>query len=104
MEIDVTTKFVPLDFGATGAKEVLQNVRMIIGTVIWSCPMDRDFAWSPNVDEPINIAQARIMHRLVEAVRRYEPRAEITKVLFDEGDQSGMLKPIVRVKINETEI
>lgn len=104
MEIDVTTEFVPLDFGATGAKEIIQNIRMILATPEFSCPMDRGFAWSPNVDSPINIAQARIMHRLVEAVRQYEPRAEITKVLFEHGDQSGILKPVVRVKINGTAI
>ncbi len=102
MEIDVTTEFAPWDFGATGAKEVLQNVRMILATVKWSCPMVREFAWDPDVlDRPINIAQARIAHQLVAAVRQYEPRAKITKVLFQGDGLTGMLKPTVRVVIDD---
>lgn len=100
-EVDVTTRFNPIDFSATGLKEVLQNVRMIMGTVMWSCPMNRDFAWDPVVDSPINIAQAKITARLVEAIRLFEPRAKVVKVTF-QGDLNGLLKPIVRVRIDDS--
>lgn len=103
-EVDVTTLFVPLDFGATGVKEILQNVRMILATAEFSCPLDRGFAWGPDIlDAPMNIAQARIAHKLVEAIRKYEPRAQITKVSFT-GDINGMLKPVVRVRIDDDEV
>ncbi|ABO49753.1 GPW/gp25 family protein [Desulforamulus reducens MI-1] len=99
MEVDVTTKFIPLDFGASGTKEILQNVRMILATPKFSCPMDRDFAWDPDVlDAPMNIVQGKIAQRLVEAIRKYEPRAEIVDVSF-EGDINGTFKPVVRVRV-----
>lgn len=100
-EIDVTTVFTPYDFGATGAKAILQNVRMILATEAYSCPLNREFAWSPAVDDPINVAQAKISQRLVAAIRRYEPRAKVTQIIF-KGDNDGLLKPIVRVKIDDS--
>ena len=104
MEVDVTTMFAPIDFGATGVKEILQNVRMILTTPEYSCPMDRGFAWDPEIlDAPMNIAHARIAHRLVEAVRKYESRAKVVKVMF-QGNQDGVFKPTVRVRINEDAI
>ena len=99
--MDVTTEFNSIDFGASGAKEILQNVRMILSTPEFSAPMGRGFAWNPNVDAPINIAQAKTAARLVEAIRLYEPRAKVTKVTF-QGDQNGMLKPIVRVRVDDS--
>lgn len=100
-EVDVTTEFNSIDFGATKAKEVLQNVRMILATPEFSAPMGRGFAWNPDVDAPVNIAQAKITARLVTAIRKYEPRAKVVKVTF-QGDQDGLLKPIVRVRIDES--
>ncbi len=91
-EVDVTTRFDPIDFAATGLKEVLQNVRMIMSTPEFSVPMNRAFAWDPGVDAPINIAQARISARLVAAIHLYEPRAKVAKVTF-QGDQKRLLKP-----------
>jgi len=100
-EVDVTTEFNSIDFGASGAKEILQNVRMILDTPEFSAPMNRGFAWNPLVDAPVNIAQAKITARLVVAIRKYEPRAKVTKVSF-HGDQNGLLKPVVRVMINDS--
>jgi phage baseplate assembly protein W len=100
MDVDVTTKFTPLDFGATGIKEILQNVRMILSTAEYSCPLNRGFAWNPDVDAPINIVQAKQIHRLIEAVKKYEPRAQVVNVAF-QGSEDGMLKPIVRVRIDD---
>lgn len=102
-EVDVTTTFSSIDFGATKAKEVLQNVRMILATPEFSAPMNRGFAWNPNVDAPENVAQAKITARLVEAIRLFEPRAKVIKVSF-KGDQNGLMKPVVRVMIDDSTI
>lgn len=86
---------------ATLAEEVLQNVRMIISTVKYSVPMDREFGIDGAVvDRPINIAKARITNEIFRAVRRYEPRAVIESIDFD-GDESGQLTPKIKVQINE---
>lgn len=85
----------------TLAEEVLQNVRMIISTVKYSVPMDREFGIDGTVvDRPINIAKAHLSNEIFRAVRRYEPRAEIASIDF-EGDESGRLIPKITVRINE---
>jgi phage baseplate assembly protein W len=101
-EYEVTDELNGIDFGATGAKEILQNVRMILATVAFSCPMDRDFAWSPDIDAPIQVAQARLTARLVEAIQTYEPRAQVIEVTYQGEPLNGLLKPKVRVRVNDT--
>jgi hypothetical protein len=99
LEFTVDKKVKPINFGATGTEEILQNVRMILATPAYSCPMDREFAWDPNVDAPINVAQARQTARIVDAIRRYEPRAQVASVSFTADSLNGALKPVVRVRV-----
>ena len=85
----------------TLAEEVLQNVRMIISTVKYSVPMDREFGIDGAViDHPVNVAKAHLSNEIFRAVRRYEPRAVIESIDFD-GDESGRLTPKIKVQINE---
>lgn len=88
-----------IDFGATGEKAILQNIRFIMGTVVFSCPLDRSFAWSPDVDAPLPIVQARTRAKIMEAIRTREPRAEVIRVTFQGNGLEGQLIPIVRVRI-----
>ena len=92
----------PINFApATLAEEVVQNVRMIISTVKYSVPMDREFGIEGAIlDRPVNVAKAHLTNEIFRAVRRYEPRAEITDINFD-GDESGRLTPKIKVQINE---
>lgn len=92
----------PINFApAIIAEEVIQNVRMIISTVKYSVPMDREFGIDGAViDRPINIAKARITNEIFRAVRRYEPRAVIESIDF-EDDESGQLTPTIKVRISE---
>ena len=76
---------------ATLAEEVLQNVRMIISTVKYSVPMDREFGIDGAVIDS---------NEIFRAVRRYEPRAVIESIDFD-GDESGRLTPSIKVQISE---
>lgn len=86
---------------ATLAEEVVQNVRMIISTVKYSVPMDRELGIEGAIlDRPVNVAKAHLTNEIFRAVRRYEPRAEITDIDFD-GDESGRLTPKIKVQINE---
>lgn len=85
----------------TLAEEVMQNVRMIISTIKYSVPMDREFGIDGAVvDRPINIAKAHLSNEIFRAVRRYEPRAVIESIEFN-GDESGQLTPKIKVQINE---
>ncbi|MFY0545446.1 GPW/gp25 family protein [Brevibacillus sp. H7] len=100
-EFDVTGDVTEIDFAATGTAEILQNVRTLLATPEFACPMARDFAWNPDVDAPIHVAQATLTARLVAALREYEPRAEVVRVTFQGDAQNGKLKPIVRIRIVE---
>ena len=86
---------------ATLAEEVLQNVHMIISTVKYSVPMDREFGIDGTVvDRPINIAKAHLSNEIFRAVRRYEPRAVIESIEFN-GDEIGKLTPTIKIQISE---
>ena len=91
----------PINFApATLAEEVLQNVRMIISTVKYSVPMDREFGIEGAIlDRPVNVAKAHLTNEIFRAVRRYEPRAEITDIDFD-GAGSGRLTPRIKIRVN----
>ena len=92
----------PINFAhKTLTEEVIQNVRMIISTVKYSVPMDREFGIDGAVvDRPVNVAKAHLSNEIFRAVRRYEPRAVIESIDFD-GDESGRLTPSIKIQINE---
>lgn len=99
-EYEVTSDSDQIDFGATGVAEILQNVRMILATPEFSCPLDRNFAWNQDIlDAPINIAKAKSTARITDAIRKYEPRAQVLSVSFNGDGMSGILKPVVRVGV-----
>ena len=99
-EYEVASDLTQIDFGATGVTEILQNVRMILASPEFSCPMDRDFAWNPGIlDAPINIARAKMTARITDAIKEYEPRAHVLSIAFQGDGLSGVLKPVVRVGV-----
>lgn len=100
MQIDLTDTTINFD-PQTEAEEIAQNVRTILRTVHGSCPMYRDFGVSGDmVDAPMGVAAAFYRQTVVEAVRKYEPRAEVTAVSFAGSDPvSGVLMPTVTIAI-----
>ena len=81
--------------------EILQNIRTILATPVYSVPLDRSFGVNAEfVDMPMPIAQAKIGQEIVTAIRKYEPRVSVTKITW-EADQDGILKPKVQVRIND---
>lgn len=93
-------------FGASGLTEILQNVRMIICTMLFSVPLDRRFAGDGLiVDKPSPHDAARAMASLAEEVERYEPRVQVVRVEFVPlpGTEAagGRLVPKVVFKLRE---
>jgi len=87
-----------INFSATGDEEILQNVAMILASVVYSCPMDRGFAWDGSLlDRPINVVKALLASRLITAITTYEPRVEVTSINIDGSE--GVLNPSVKVRI-----
>jgi phage baseplate assembly protein W len=86
----------------TVEEEVLQNVRTILTTIKHSIPLDRSFGIDGEViDLPINVAKAKMTNEIFRAVRQYEPRAVIESITFT-GEDKGILRPKMEVRINET--
>lgn len=73
-----------IDFApASEVAEILQNLRTIITTTKYSVPLDRDFGIDADMlDLPINVAQAKLQSEMITAIKKYEPRVEITSISF----------------------
>ena len=79
----------------------MQNVRTICTTPKYSVPMDRLFGVdAAMLDRPTPKAMAAIQAEIVQAVRKYEPRCKVKKVILD-GDMDGKLNVKVRIEILE---
>ena len=91
----------------TEAEEVLQNVRTILSTQIGTVPLHRDFGISwEHIDKPYPVAKQLMMVEVIEAIEKFEPRAKVESVEFDESTDSameGLLKPRVIVVIGDEE-
>lgn len=104
MEYEVSS-MTNIDFGATGVKEILQNVAFIMSTPLMSCPLDREFGWDMGIDDPIHLRKARYTYEVTQAITKFEPRAVVLSVSFDDSNLlDGKLKPKVRVAINDESI
>lgn len=86
----------------TVVEEVLQNVAIIISTPQYSVPLDRGFGISARfVDMPIPTAQALIISEMFDAIEKYEPRAQILEVTFEQDEKMpGKLIPRMEVNIS----
>lgn len=105
-EVSLTDK---VDFApSTVAKEVLQNVRTILDTVVGSVPLERNIGISWDyVGKPLPVAMDMLKIAVNDAIARQEPRAQILSIKFDQPEnniefaEQGILKPRVRIYIDE---
>lgn len=104
MEIELTmSRSVAVDFSpATAIEEILQNVRTILATPVYSVPLDRAFGVNAELlDLPMPVARAKLAAEIVQAVQKFEPRVEVIKVLFAGDTIAGRLQPTVRLRLKE---
>lgn len=89
----------------TEIEEILQNVRTILSTPIGTVPLHRDFGISwEHLDKPYPVAKQLMMVEIIEAIEKFEPRAKVESVEFDERVEDameGLMKPRVVVSIGE---
>lgn len=84
--------------------EVLQNVKTLLNTKKYTIVLDRNFGIDNSfIDKPIETAKALFRVSIIEAIRKYEPRAEVLSIEFrnSNDDLSYKITPVVEVKINE---
>ena len=83
------------------SNEVIQNVRMIVTTVRGSVPLYRDFGIDPTIiDAPTQIAEAKLSTDIIRQVRKYEPRAQITNLTFQQTTD-GHTTPHISITVKE---
>lgn len=85
--------------------EIIQNVRTIITTRIGSVPLDRNFgvAWD-FIDQPLALAKMQLRVLVIDAIEKYEPRAKVEAVEFEENEDlamEGVLLPRVIISIGD---
>ena len=102
MTYDITDTLSGIDFApADEYKEIIQNVKCIISTYKKTVPLYREFGVDASfVDKPVIVAKAMYASEIVDAVQKYEPRAAVESIEW-EGELDGILKPKVRISINE---
>lgn len=91
-----------INFGPqTEAEEIIQNVGTILSTVRYSVPYDREFGINPDyLDESSPISRPKLLADIVAKIKKYEPRAKVISVSFEEDGAQGKLTPTVKVDIN----
>lgn len=83
-------------------EEIAQNVQMIISTLKGSCPLDRNFGIDPaRVDDPINVAQAKLSAEIATAIKTQEPRARVQRIFYSGDPNDGQLLITARIEIVE---
>ena len=95
-----------LVIGATGMTAILQNIRMIIASTLYSVPLDRGFAYDNSfLDSPAPIVTARLTSILMDAIEKYEPRVEVEAIDFAQSASTtlmlGELKPKIVFHLKE---
>lgn len=85
----------------TTVEEVLQNVATIVSTPKYTVPLDRGFGLTRQfIDMPMPTAQAILVSEVFDAIEKYEPRAEVVEITFEQDDATpGKLIPRVEVNI-----
>ena len=88
--------------GITGMDAILQNIRTIILTSMYSVPLDRAFAHVMDmVDSPAPHETMRLSQALVDAIETYEPRVLVERIDFvpDESASDGLMKGSLAPKV-----
>lgn len=82
-------------------QEILQNIRTILLTQVGSVPLYREFGVNADMlDAPLNIAQNRFTAEVAKAIARWEPRAKLKGIVWQESAAvEGKLEPLISVEI-----
>lgn len=80
---------------------VLQNIAIILSTFQGSSPLYRQFGIDRrSIDKPIPVAKPMLIIDIEEAIREFEPRAEVHNITFSlDPNDPGRLIPTVEVDI-----
>ena len=81
-------------------EEIIQNLTMILSTIKNTTPLERDFGLSARfIDKPTPAAEALLTAEVLDAVEKYEPRAQIVDIFFERDEIAGKITPRLEVEI-----
>ncbi|MEC0092508.1 GPW/gp25 family protein [Paenibacillus macquariensis] len=104
-EYTVVGKYEPFKFGLASIDSIMQNIRIIVSTIVGMCPLDRTLGIDPSmIDQSTLAARALISSNILTAIQEQEPRAIVTEVTFMEEEEfevQGKLVPIIKFLVNE---
>ena len=86
MDLTVSlTKPLDVEIGATGLRQLAQEIKTLLITRKGSVPLDRDFGidWSL-VDKPIPIAKQYMVSEIALQLEKYVPRVKFKQIEFPE--------------------
>ena len=99
-EIDTTQNYI-IFAPANVVEEVLQNVRMILATIMTEVRYFNEFALDGSLlDKPLNLVQGQLTANAIRAIQKYETRFDVQEITFKGDPASGQIKPIIRGTIN----
>jgi uncharacterized protein len=93
MKIEINTaEYSPIDWAATGAKEIAQNVYYLISTMKYEVAYDRTLGIRPDfIDSPLPEAISLATAQIYSAIEEREPRARVLDIAFvGLSDQGNM--------------
>ncbi len=77
--------------------EIRRNVVFLLSTYKYSCPMYRNFGLAAIfIDKPNSRAESIARDEIEQAIKEYEPRAEIDEISFTY--ENNRLYPIIKLK------
>lgn len=83
------------------AEEVIQNVITICSTPRYSVPMDRAFGVDASLlDDPMTIVGAKYKSEVIQAVRKFEPRAKVKRIEFYRDSEGKEFHPKIWLELN----
>lgn len=86
----------------TVEEEIMQNLWFLYSSLEYDVPLDRELGLRATyIDKPIEAVKALATTDIYDKTEEYEPRAEIVNIDFKADYESGVLKPIVEVVIND---
>lgn len=96
----------PLVIGATGMDAVMQNMRIIVQTLMCSVPLDCGFAHVGDfIDSPSPLETARMVADMTEAIEKYEPRVIVDSITMESAStqaaMQGSLTPRITFHLKE---
>ena len=88
-----------IELFTTKDKEIERNVRVILETYKYSCPLCRDLGLNALfLDEPTEKAKSLMRAEIMSQIEKFEPRAQVLAISFETDHAEGIVKPIVTLR------